>query len=130
MSPGSVHTPGCAGKWAAAVDGVRSAAEIDGMLVVVAALYVRSGAEEAFALFEQKALAIVREHGGRLERAIRVPRAAGAPYEVHVLAFPSESAFDAYRADPQLVALASLRESAVEGTALWSGADVSVEYSR
>ena len=97
--------------------------------VVVAALHVRPGAEEAFARFEQQALAIVREQGGRLERAVRVPRAADAPYEIHVLAFPSQSAFDAYRQDPRLAALAPLRENAVERTVLWTGSDVSIEYS-
>lgn len=98
------------------------------MFVVVAALYVRPGAEKAFARFEEQALAIVREHRGQLERALRPPRAADAPFEIHVLSFPSESAFDAYRQDPRMAALASLRQSAVERTVFWSGADVSVEY--
>ena len=69
------------------------------MLVVVAMLYVRAGAEEAFADFEEQALAILHEHGGRLERAVRPARAADAPHEIHVLTFSSESVFDAYRGD-------------------------------
>lgn len=97
-------------------------------LVVVAALHVRHGAEDAFARFERQALAILREHGGRLERAVRPAPEAGAPYEIHVLAFPSQSAFDAYRQDPRLAALASLRDSALEKTVVRTGADVSVEY--
>jgi uncharacterized protein (DUF1330 family) len=107
---------------------MRGAVDIDAMLVVVAVLYVRPGAEEVFADFEEQALAILHEHGGRLERAVRPVCAADAPHEIHVLTFPSQSVFDAYRGDPRLAALASPRQSAVEKTVLWSGPDVSVEY--
>ena len=107
---------------------MRGAAEIDAMLVVVVVLYARPGAEEAFADFEEQALAILREHGGRLERAVRPVRAADAPHDIHVLTFPSQSVFDAYRGIRRLAVLASLRQSAVEKTVLWSGPDASVEY--
>ncbi len=101
-------------------------------LVVVVALFVRAGCEEAFSDFERQALAILRDHGGRLERAIRPPRDGGderTPFEIHVLVLPSRTAFEAYRHDPRLAALAALRARAIDDTALWSGPDVSVEYT-
>lgn len=98
-------------------------------VIVVAALFVKPGQEQAFQRFEREALSILREHGGRLEHAIRpVPLPGTRLCEVHVLAFPSQGAFDAYRGDPRLAALAALRAAVVEETLLWSGPDAGPEY--
>ena len=37
--------------------------------------------------------------------------------------FPDEAALRAYRADPELAALAALRESAIAATEIWTGTD-------
>ena len=38
------------------------------------------------------------------------------PFEIHLVSFPSEEQFAAYRADPELVSLATDRESAIRKT--------------
>lgn len=100
-------------------------------VVVIAELFVRPGKEDDFARFEDQALRILGEHGGRLERAVRPSTGTPGrtPFEIHVLVLPSQAALDAYRRDPRLAGLAELRASAVEDTTLWSGPDVSVEYT-
>lgn len=39
--------------------------------------------------------------------------------ELHILRFPDEAAYDAYRADPEITALASERAKCVQGTQIW-----------
>ena len=46
-----------------------------------------------------------------------------APDEIHLIEFPSEHAFEAYRCDPEVVALADRRKHAVSNTEVF----VSVE---
>lgn len=94
-------------------------------IVLVATLEVRVAARDAFHAFERQAAAIMESHGGRIERTITVPPDPGAETfrEVHVVAFPSDDAYTAYRADPRLAALAPLRESAVVSTHILAGAD-------
>lgn len=86
-------------------------------LIVIAHLYVRPGRDAAFQQFEAAAARIMERHGGQIERVVRpvAGAATGAvPTEIHVLWFPDRERFAAYRADPDLTALASLRESAIE----------------
>ncbi|OKK02517.1 acetyltransferase [Streptomyces sp. CB03234] len=53
--------------------------------------------EDALA-YEDKALALLPRHGGRLERRLRT---ADGLSEVHLLTFPSKDAYRAYLADPE-----------------------------
>jgi hypothetical protein len=52
-------------------------------------------------------------------------RAHGAllPHEIHLVSFDSAAGFEAYRADPELLALAPLRESAIARTEVTVGID-------
>jgi len=71
--------------------------------LVAVTLYVRRGREGEFRDFEDKALAIGARHGCEVVRAARLSSEAcdsEAPYEFHLLSFPSEAAFSAFRADP------------------------------
>ncbi|MBY0503221.1 MAG: DUF1330 domain-containing protein [Bryobacteraceae bacterium] len=93
-------------------------------LIVIAQLHVRAGKRRQFDEFERQALAIVARHGGELLHALQpilVVPADGLPDEVHILSFPSEAAFAAYRADPELLALASLRAEAIAATQILMG---------
>ena len=91
------------------------------MITIVALLTIRDAA--AFDQFERQAVAIMAEHGGRLDSAFR-PSASGSTQspavdEVHVLKFPTRIKFEAYRTDPQIVALAPLREKAISHTSVY-----------
>ena len=48
----------------------------------------------------------------------------GAPYEVHIVVFPSDSAFDSYAADPETRALAPRRVRIVARTTALTGRDI------
>ena len=94
--------------------------------VLVAALYIHPGREAEFERFETAAAAIMKRHGGAIERHIRCTAQAdkAQPYEVHIVTFPDEPAFERYRTDPALAALSELRASAIRQTSVWTGIDV------
>jgi uncharacterized protein (DUF1330 family) len=92
-------------------------------LLVVAILTVRKAALEDFRAFERHAAAVMKAHGGGIERTVTASE--GSPpdmvKEVHVLAFPDRRSFDAYRADPRLAELRHLRERSVVNTEILTG---------
>jgi uncharacterized protein (DUF1330 family) len=93
-------------------------------MTLIVMLSVRPGELEAFRRYETEAARIMRRHGGALERVIVLRRADDDPHkEAHLVTFPSEEAFAAYRADDELRALADLRERAVISTDVWLGED-------
>ena len=78
--------------------------------ILVASLWIRAGAVAEFEAFE---------------RRVAGPAAnAAEPFEVHVVSFPTEQALAAYRADPDLAALAELRATIFTRTTFVVGADV------
>jgi uncharacterized protein (DUF1330 family) len=92
---------------------------------------VRREQLEAFRSFETQAAAVVARHGGAIERTVvvRAPPAAELLTEVHLVSFPDEAAFAAYRQDPALQALAPLRERAIVKTEILVG-DHGPDYHR
>ncbi len=91
-------------------------------MIVVATLTVRTAEVDAFEAFEREAAAILARHGARIARTVReAPGTAGTFREVHLVEFPDRGAFEAYRADPALAALAPLRARAVLATDLVAG---------
>jgi len=98
-------------------------------LDLVVVLYVWPGQEAAFTRYESIAAAVMREHHGAIERALRCAEAGQAeakPYEIHWLRFRSQQDFDDYRADERLAELSSLRATAICRTELWIGQEISV----
>lgn len=94
-------------------------------ILLLVELHAHPGREAALAAYEDEVLAILGEHGGRLEVAIR-PTAALAgegelPDEVHVVSFPSLAHLRAYRKDPRIVALSGERDAAIAKTTLLVG---------
>jgi len=84
-------------------------------------LTIVPGRLDAFRVYEGRTAAIMARHGGAIERAVYLP--GDPPRELHVLRFPDEQAFSAYRADPALAALAPPRESVVLATEIHLGED-------
>ncbi|GAA2450660.1 GNAT family N-acetyltransferase [Streptomyces lavendulocolor] len=66
-------------------------------LLAVLLDYPADAVEEATA-YEERALALLPRHGGRLERRLRT---ADGLSEVHLVRFPTEDAYRAYLADPE-----------------------------
>jgi antibiotic biosynthesis monooxygenase (ABM) superfamily enzyme len=95
-------------------------------LVLLVELFVHPGREAEFRRFETEASRIMRRHGGRIDRVIRPtgPAQGGdLPHEVHVVSFANPAGLDAYRADPELAALAPLRAAAIARTRVTMGTD-------
>jgi uncharacterized protein (DUF1330 family) len=94
-------------------------------MTLVAIITVRKAAVDKFRAFESHAAKVMKKHGGRIERTVVVV-ADGSPElirEIHVVTFPSEAAFTAYRKDEQLAELAHLRDESVVHTELFVGED-------
>jgi uncharacterized protein (DUF1330 family) len=87
-------------------------------LTLCVLLWPQSGAEDALTTYEDKVLALVPEHGGRvLHRARRSGDNAGdAPLEVQLLEFPAPEALSSYMTDQRRLALADDRDRAVART--------------
>ena len=96
-------------------------------LVLIVTQEVRQTDAGGFARYEAKAVELMARHGGRMERVIRVQgeRGDGMFREVHLVSFPDEVAFEAYRQDPALVALRDLRDRVIHATAILRGHDIS-----
>ena len=99
--------------------------DADTRMTIVAIVTVRKSAIDKFHAFERHAAAVMKRHGGRIERTI-VAAAVGSPHlvkEIHVVTFPNEQAFSAYRSDERLLELAQLREESVVHTEVLIGED-------
>lgn len=91
---------------------------------------VRRDRMEAFFEYERKAAAVMARHGGRIEKSIALDTEAGSPLyqETHLVVFPDDAHLDAYRNDPEIKALAPLRESCVVSTTITYGTEAE-DYS-
>jgi uncharacterized protein (DUF1330 family) len=94
-------------------------------VTLVVILTVRRDALEAFRRFERHAARVMADHGGRIERTVVVdtPEAPTLFKEIHVVTFPDEASFRAYRADDRLGAFGQLREASVVHTEVLAGED-------
>lgn len=88
-------------------------------------LTVRGERVEEFREFERYAAGVMVRYGGRIERTVVVAPAdvPGLVKEVHVVTFPDERTFRAYRDDPRLAERAHLREASVVSTEVLVGED-------
>ncbi len=94
--------------------------------VLLVGLWIARDREDDFERFETSAFAIIARHGGTLARrlALRDGLGSDAPNEMHVVTFPSREAYESYRSDPELAALAALRARAIVRTVIWEGVDL------
>lgn len=82
-------------------------------------LWARPGAAEALAAYEDKVLALLGEHGGRLVQRARADGAEGRPDEIQLIEFASRAGYDGYLADARRTALAAERDAAIARTDLY-----------
>ena len=82
-------------------------------------LWARPGAAEALAAYEDKVLALLGEHGGRLVQRARADGADGRPDEIQLIEFASRAGYDVYLADARRTALAAERDAAIARTDLY-----------
>ncbi|GGN63237.1 hypothetical protein GCM10010112_22310 [Actinoplanes lobatus] len=84
-------------------------------------LWARPGAVEALTAYEDKVLALLSQHDGRLvERARTADGAApDAPAEVQLIEFRSQAGYDGFLADPRRTAMSAERDAAIARTDLF-----------
>jgi uncharacterized protein (DUF1330 family) len=94
-------------------------------MTLVAILTVRREAIEKFRAFERHAASVMKKHGGRIERTVVVipDGPSDVIKEIHVVTFPNEQAFFAYRNDEQVAQFAHLRDQSVVHAELLVGED-------
>ena len=94
------------------------------ILTVTVEIWIVPGQRETFDAFEKQAFAIMRDHGAEVLEVRRSdPSIPDGPDEVHVLRFPSQTAFHAYRADARPTALAPVRASCIANTQIEIASD-------
>lgn len=80
--------------------------------------------------FERKAAELMKSHTGKIERVFRSEntQTSDEPFEIHLVVFPDEAAFEAYRSDSRIATLAQKRERLISRTEIWRGAEVNYGF--
>jgi hypothetical protein len=90
-------------------------------------VYFRAGQESVFEEYENKVLPLLPKYQGKLELRLKTTKPiAEHPHEVHVVSFPAEQNFEAYRLDPERASYATLFNFSVEKMVLIKGVSVPV----
>lgn len=89
-------------------------------------VYLHSGEQARFREYEEQAVPLMWEYGGRVETMYRPKTIAGAgdletPDEVHVLSFATPDGYRLYRSDPRSAEIAHLREASVKRVVFLTG---------
>jgi uncharacterized protein (DUF1330 family) len=94
-------------------------------MTLVAILTVRQDSVEKFRAFERKAASVMARYGGSIERTVVIPPANDDLHfrEIHIVTFPDEVAFTAYRDDDELRDAEALRHESVVKTEIMIGED-------
>ena len=85
-------------------------------LTLCVLLWARPGAEDGLIAYEDRVLAMVPEHGGRVLQRARGSGTAGQPLEIQLLGFPSALALDAFMTDDRRQSLAGERDRVIAKT--------------
>lgn len=91
------------------------------MVHVLVMLTAGEGGLAALRAYETQVLPVLQAHGGHLLSAFE-PQSDGSvpgPDEIHLIEFPSEQAFQAYRNDARVAELADARAQAIGATVLY-----------
>ena len=85
-------------------------------LTLCVLLWARPGTEDGLIAYEDHALGIAAEHGGRVVQRARGNGTGGQPLEIQLLEFPSANTLDAFMTDERRQALAGERDRVVAKT--------------
>ncbi|MBM7503772.1 hypothetical protein ACFPER_09825 [Agromyces aurantiacus] len=85
-------------------------------------LWARPGLADELAVYEDRVLDLLPEHGIEVLHRARIDRGPDHPVEVHLYAVPSEASLEAYLADPRRLELAAERDRVVARTEVFRAA--------
>ena len=100
---------------------------------LIVSLWLKNNNVVAFEAFEYQASMEMAKYDGRIERAIRIAGAGNdndKPFEVHLVSFPNESAFQEYRQSPESQKLAGARATIFAKTVTHTGNEVTAYGGR
>jgi hypothetical protein len=79
-------------------------------------LWARPAKEFELGLYEDRVLALLPDHGGRVLQRVRPVGGVDEPAEVQLLQFPDEAALDGFMADERRTVLSVDRDDAIVRT--------------
>jgi uncharacterized protein (DUF1330 family) len=85
-------------------------------LTLCVLLWAQPGAEDGLIRYEDRVLAMIPDHGGRVIQRARGSGGEGQPLEIQILEFPSAQALDAFMTDGRRQALAAERDRVISKT--------------
>jgi uncharacterized protein (DUF1330 family) len=91
-------------------------------------VYVHAGKESLFDEFEALAIPLIGKHGGELVLRLRptpesvIERSIELPYEIHLVRFPNDEAFERFAADGERQRFLHLKSDAVRSSLTVRGA--------
>ncbi len=83
-------------------------------------LWAKQDAESALVAYEDRVLALVPEHGGRVLQRARTNGSDGQPLEIQLLEFPSAAGVSDYMSDERRLSLADERDRAIARTEVFN----------
>lgn len=97
------------------------------MIYITQLIYIHEGQEQTFHQFEDVAIPLIEKYKGKL--LLRLRPSAGQliagelemPYEVHLVSFPAEEDFDAFKLDKEREQFLHLKDAAVRKMLLVQG---------
>jgi uncharacterized protein (DUF1330 family) len=100
-------------------------------LILIVSLWLKSKDVSDFEAYERQAVRLLKKHGGRIERAVRVKKQSDnrdEPFEIHLVSFPNEKKFADYLADSEVRRSTGLRDKIIRRTEVISGYDVDIYH--
>jgi uncharacterized protein (DUF1330 family) len=85
-------------------------------LTLCVLLWAQPGADDGLIRYEDRVLAMIPDHGGRVIQRARGSGGEGQPLEIQILEFPSAQALDAFMTDGRRQALAAERDRVISKT--------------
>jgi uncharacterized protein (DUF1330 family) len=85
-------------------------------LTLCVLLWAQPEAEDGLIRYEDRVLAMVADHGGRVIQRARGSGSEGQPLEIQTLEFPSAQALEAFMTDGRRQALAGERDRVISRT--------------
>ena len=96
------------------------------MLFYTQIIFLKTGMENSFNVFESNMLPILQKHNGKLLYRIRITKesiieAIDQPHEIHIIEFQSKKDFESYINDQERAKHLNLKEQSVKKIQLIEG---------
>ncbi len=97
------------------------------MIYYTQLIFIKSGCEQEFHVFEYKVLPLLKDHHAELVYRIRpdqnafIENSRALPYEIHLVTFNNKNDFNNYATDPKRLEFMEMKNNSVEKIILIEG---------